>query len=91
MTTHELKCWPVFFNATRSGHKNFELRVNDRDFKVGDIVRLEEWSPDTGYTGRSLIRNIRYVLGAGEIDAKTPREHQGFKVALHPDYVILAL
>lgn len=83
MTTHELKCWPEFFQATYSGLKNFEVRNNDRNFAVGDIVRLEEWSPDRGYTGRYLIRNIRYVLTSEMIDTKEP--------AIFPGYVVLAL
>jgi hypothetical protein len=24
---HELKCWPEYFHAIRSGEKNFELRL----------------------------------------------------------------
>ena len=44
-TPHELKTWPEFFTETRSGRKKFELRRNDRDFRVGDQLLLKEWDP----------------------------------------------
>ena len=67
VTEHELKCWPEFFSAIVSGEKTFELRKDDRGFKVGDVLRLREWSPARpeahgGYTGRSLRVTVSYVL-----------------------------
>lgn len=59
---HELKTWPDFFAAVRSGAKRFELRKNDRDFREGDSVRLREWSPsDASYTGREIVAKIGYL------------------------------
>jgi hypothetical protein len=43
--THELKCWPEFFQAILSGSKTFEARRDDRNFKVGDNLVLKEWTP----------------------------------------------
>jgi hypothetical protein len=58
MTRHELKTWPKYFAAVRSGQKRFEIRRNDREFKVGDILVLREFDPeDDAYTGQS--RNAR--------------------------------
>jgi hypothetical protein len=63
---HELKSWPEYFQATKSGTKTFELRKGDRDFKVGDIVVLREWEPDTQtFTGQTVIKEITYVLASG--------------------------
>jgi hypothetical protein len=40
--THELKCWPEFFKPIQSGEKTFELRRNDRNFHLNDILILKE-------------------------------------------------
>lgn len=62
-TTHNLKTWPEYFAAMKLGIKKFELRVNDRNFKVGDILRLEEWHPDVGeYTGRSMLVRVTFLI-----------------------------
>jgi hypothetical protein len=48
---HELKTSSSMFNAIASGEKTFELRLNDRDFRVGDILVLRDYD-DNIYTGR---------------------------------------
>jgi hypothetical protein len=63
-TLHTLKAWPVYFEPLRQGVKTFEIRKNDRNFKVGDVLHIQEWNPETElYTGRSLCRVISYVTG----------------------------
>lgn len=42
---HNLKTWPEYFRAVRNREKTFELRFNDRDFKVGDVLLLQEFNP----------------------------------------------
>lgn len=59
---HELKTHPAPFQAARSEVKTFELRKNDRDFKVNDTLILREFDPLTGYTGALLLRRITYIL-----------------------------
>lgn len=39
MKLHELKIKAEYANAKLKGVKPFEIRKNDRDFKVGDIIR----------------------------------------------------
>ena len=63
MKIHELKTLPEFFEAVDSGAKPFEVRFNDRGFKVGDHLCLREYS-NGAYTGRVLHREISYVLDA---------------------------
>lgn len=63
--THELKAWPMYFEAVADGTKPFELRKDDRDFTVGDELWLREWQPDDGgghYTGREAWAQVTYVL-----------------------------
>lgn len=66
---HELKTWPGFFAQVKAGDKRFEVRINDRNFKGGDLVTLREWDPTTNpassqsaYTGDSLTFRIGYLL-----------------------------
>ena len=60
---HLLKTWTEFFNAIQRGEKTFEVRKNDRDFKPGDIVELQEWNPATHqYSGRSLTFTIGFIV-----------------------------
>ena len=46
---HELKINTVHFNEIAVGRKKFEIRKNDRDFKIGDKIKLRE------YLGRDVI------------------------------------
>lgn len=47
--THELKTWPVPFQAIVDRKKRHEVRRDDREegFLVGDLLRLREWQPHT--------------------------------------------
>ena len=63
MKVHYLKTIPKYFREAARGNKPFEVRKNDRYFKVGDIVQLEEWLPEEKkYTGRSVCGVITYIL-----------------------------
>ena len=44
--THALKTLPEYFAAVKDGSKPFEVRKNDRDFKKGDKVLLQEHHPE---------------------------------------------
>ncbi|MGL4760385.1 MAG: ASCH/PUA domain-containing protein [Sarcina sp.] len=64
MKQHELKILEEYFNALADGSKTFELRKNDRDFKVGDSLKLKEIK-DNSFTGRFLEYEVSYVLKGG--------------------------
>lgn len=64
--THKVKCWTGYFDAVARGDKPFEVRLNDRNYKVGDLLVLEDWDPSCeAYTGRVLRFRITYVLIGG--------------------------
>ena len=58
---HELKTYPKYFQETIEGNKLFEIRKNDRNFQVGDVLLLKEWD-NIKYTGREVGAMVRYIL-----------------------------
>lgn len=61
--THDLKCWPEYFMAILNGDKTFEVRQNDRDFKVWDLLRLREYVPESqSYTGRIIMAHVTHIM-----------------------------
>ena len=59
MEIHELKISPKYFDDVKLGNKRFEIRKDDRDFKVGDLITLREYE-NGQYTGRE-IKNILII------------------------------
>lgn len=58
---HELKILPEYFQDIVSGIKTFEVRYNDRNYQVGDILILREWINDK-YTGNCIEKKVIYIL-----------------------------
>lgn len=63
---HDLKILPEYFESIIAGDKTFEVRLNDRNYKKGDLLLLKEWSNDEGYTGRKTIKSIGYIFYGGQ-------------------------
>ena len=59
---HQLKILPEHFDDVISGRKTFEVRRNDRDFHVGDLLALNEHDGVFGFTGRSCLVRTDYIL-----------------------------
>lgn len=68
---HKLKISPDYFDVVARGVKPFEVRKNDRDFKVGDVLKLSEFIPCVPgewnvlggfYTTRETRKVITYIL-----------------------------
>ena len=76
MKTIEKKILPEYFAQVLSGNKTFELRKDEDDYQVGDILILKEW--DDEFTGREITCEITYVL------------HNVPQYGLDKDYCIIA-
>lgn len=64
--THDLKISKEYYQDVLLGIKTFELRKNDRDYKVGHVLLLNEYDIiELEYTGRKLKRVISYILKGG--------------------------
>jgi hypothetical protein len=77
---HTLKAWPEWFVGLLDGTKTFELRRDDRGYRVGDVLRIWEYDPGRDEcTGREVSAWITYIL----------RDCPQF--GLMPDYAILGI
>lgn len=66
--THALKTWMPFFSEQEKGYKLFELRKDDRPYKVGDKFLSQEFdSKNNTYTGKENTYLIAYILRDAEI------------------------
>ncbi|TKF31643.1 DUF3850 domain-containing protein [Vibrio kanaloae] len=54
MITHNVKIKPEYINAIIDGKKTFEIRKNDRGYRLGDRVRMSDGE-------RYLIVLIKYI------------------------------
>jgi hypothetical protein len=75
--THSLKIKPKYFYQLFTGNKTFEIRKNDRGFKIGHCIIFNLWSPDRGYCSRSLAMEIVNITD--------------FPEGLRPGYVVLGV
>jgi len=62
MAIHDLKCIQPYFQPICDSDKTFELRKNDRDFKVGDELILREIDHDLKYTGMYALCDVTSIL-----------------------------
>lgn len=61
--THDLKIWPEFYCQVANGECSHQLRKDDRDYQVGDDLRLEEFDPKLGlYCGHVCVVNVTGAL-----------------------------
>lgn len=78
------KTWPDLFELILSGDKNFDLRLRDEVYNIGDILVLKEWDPKTKkYTGRKIEKKITFVLSSNEINkfwSKEEIDKHGFQI-----------
>lgn len=58
---HQIRLGASFFEDACSNIKSFELRKNDRGYKVGDILEMMEFD-DGRNTGRMVRKLVTYIL-----------------------------
>jgi hypothetical protein len=79
--THQLKTIRPFFTDVWEGRKAFDIRKNDRDYKVGDILWLEEYLHKTGkYTNKVIVARVDYIVNNADLPE-----------ALYPGYVCMSI
>lgn len=68
---HEIKIWPEYYERVINKQKTFEVRKNDRDYQVGDILKMRLYYPQTKETvGSYILSQITYLLNGGQFGIK---------------------
>lgn len=63
MIYHELKCQKKYFEQIWNDLKLFEIRYDDKGYKVNDILILRECEPlHKTYSGRYIKAKVLYIL-----------------------------
>ena len=63
MATHFLKTINPFFQQLWDGKKTFEIRFNDRNYQIDDVLVLQEYySEERLFTGREIKVKVPYIL-----------------------------
>ena len=76
---HELKILPKYFDKVLSGEKTFEIRIDDRNYTLGDTLVLNEFF-EQRYTGKKIAVEVLYVL-----------RHEDFPEGIPEGYVVLSI
>jgi hypothetical protein len=81
------KISPKYFKLQKEGIKDFEIRKDDSDYEVGDILVLKEYEQENmvgnsfqGYTGNEIAKKIKYKI-----------THEEFPQGIQDGYCILGL
>ena len=78
MTCHRLRILPAWFDAVKVGIKTVEVRKDDRDYRVGDILHLMQYDPEKDRTtNKSVNVVVTHILRHDDLPQGIP---EGFVV-----------
>jgi hypothetical protein len=85
---HKLKTDPGLYEDVQTGHKKHEIRFDDRDYRVGDILVLQQ----TSYTGEQMRLEphacpLRYT--GEEMRVKVTHVLRGY--GLQPGWIVMSI
>lgn len=81
---HELKLDKKWFDSVVNGQKRFEIRKDDRIFKVGDILTLKE-------VERTSDNSIDYTGNEVQVKITSILKHEDFPEGIQEGYVVLSI
>lgn len=87
MTEHELKLNQKYFDAVLNGLKTFEVRRNDRDFRVGDTLYLNK----TEDNGEYVLTNVGLRVNPIKAIVIYILTHNDFPEGVPEGYVVMGI
>ncbi len=64
---HALKVDSLHFKDLSRGVKTFEVRLNDREYKIGDLLLLFDYDTEQErYKVNFMVRRVSYILNGGQ-------------------------
>ncbi len=101
--THELKTWSPYFLALWEGHKTFEVRENDRDYGLTDLLHLREFDPCKTCSGTGRVWDVGDKMVCGvcqgakgvytgkEMTAEVTYVMDGGRFGVEKGYVVMGI
>lgn len=80
MKEHTLKTHSTFFDDIWNNLKMFEVRFNDRDYQINDVLHLYRYENGIKTEGKFIKAQILYILN-----------HNDFSDGIKENYVVLQL
>lgn len=78
--SHTLKIKPIFYLDIISGKKTFEIRKNDRDYKVGDLIKFVDTNGnDFQQVFEQNLYEITYILTHADFEP-IPEDYVVFSI-----------
>lgn len=72
---HELKLDPMYFRDLELGYKTFEIRKDDRPFRINDMLLLQSFDrKNQEYTGSMIFASIVGIFGREEHEKEFVKE-----------------
>jgi len=98
MTKHTLKLNDRYFDAVANGIKTFEIRKDDRGFRVGDTLKLYRVGVDGKYMTDLTVEGKRLTedepssfANRVEVKVKYILTHDDFPDGIPEEYVVMSI
>ena len=93
MTKHTLKLNDRYFDAVVNGTKTFEIRKDDRGFRVGDTLEMYRVNDNGLYVSNdgTYASNDRSGLKPIQVKVKYILTHADFPAGIPEGYVVMSI
>jgi uncharacterized protein YjbK len=91
MKHHYIKIWQEYVSDITNRKKTFEIRFNDRDYQVGDILIMAEYNRFMkSFTGYIIQCEVKYIFNNTDFGLKEGFVAMSINVISHkPDIITI--